>query len=69
MRVIAYLFYGLAAVALVVGVWASISLGNEYGWGWGSSTEAVPLFAVIVGVPLWIGTLLHRRARRGNWID
>lgn len=69
MKLAAYFFYGLSALALLFVVWLSVTLGNEYGWELRTTVEAVPIVAVAVGAPMWIGSLIHRRARRGTWID
>lgn len=69
MRLVAHFFYGVAALALLFVVWLSVALANEYGWDLRGTVETLPIVAVLVGTPVWIGTLFHRRARRGIWID
>ena len=66
-KVAAYFFYGLAVVALVVVILAAVSLGNEYGWDLAGVLWTILIGAVVAGLPLWIGSLFHRRARRGTW--
>jgi len=66
---VGYFFYGLAALALFFVVWLFVALGNEYGWEVRSTVAALPVVAVVVGTPIWIGSIFHRRAQRGTWID
>lgn len=65
MRIFAYVFYGLAAIGLLIVVTFSVGFANEYGWDW-SATSLLGLLmwvALLVGVPFWIGTMFHRKAR------
>lgn len=65
--ILAYLFYALGALGLIVVIGFSVSYADTYGWDFSMNAIAGTLMwlVILVAIPVWIGSLFQRSSRSG----